>query len=311
MKLLFFDDFKLGVLKADGVVDVSQAVRDIPHTGPHDLISGLIARFADYRQPLEAAVARGQGTPLARVRIRPPLPKPSNIDCMAVNYMEDGTRSEPAPINAFHKSPSAIIGDSDTMVLPDVPATIFEGEAEVALVIGKRAADVRAAEAMSYVFGYVNFIDGSARGLPPAGNTFYQMKSRETFAPIGPYLVTADEVPDPHRLQIRLWVNGVLKQNFNTSDMAHKIPRCLEWVTSIHTLEPGDLLATGTNHRGLSAFQNGDLIELETEGLGRLRVHVHDDLKRTWARETRLERQEKSLEGTTPQLTGKHAPGPR
>jgi 2-keto-4-pentenoate hydratase/2-oxohepta-3-ene-1,7-dioic acid hydratase in catechol pathway len=311
MKILFFDDFKLGVLKADGVVDVSQTVREIPHTGPHDLINGLIARFADYRQPLEAAVTRGLAIPLSRVRIRPPLPKPSNVDCMAVNYMEDGTRTEPAPINAFHKSPGAIIGDGDTMVLPDVPATIFEGEAEVALVIGKRAAHVRAAEAMGYVFGYMNFIDGSARGLPPSGNTFYQMKSRDTFAPIGPYLVTADEVPDPHRLQVRLWVNGVLKQNFNTSDMAHKIPRCIEWVTSIHTLEPGDLLATGTNHRGLSAFQNGDLVELETEGLGRLRVNVRDDLKRTWARESRLERQEKSLEGTTPQLTGKHAPAPR
>ena len=308
MKLLFFDDFKLGVLKADAVVDVSDTVRSIPHTGPHNLISGLIERFADYKSRLEDVVARGRGVPLGQVKIRPPLPKPYNIDAMAVNYMEDGTRAEPAPINAFHKSPNAVIGDGDTMVLPDVPATIFEGEAEVALVIGKRASHVGAAEAMDHVFGYLNFIDGSARGLLPTGNTFYQMKSRDTFAPMGPYLVTADEVRDPHRLQVRLWVNGTLKQNFNTSDMAHKIPRCIEWVSSIHTLEPGDVLATGTNHRGLSAFQNGDRIELETEGLGRLRLNVRDDLKRTWARETRLERQEKKLEGTTPQLTGKHAP---
>src|SRR5881296_2727644 len=308
MKLLFFDDFKLGVLKGDTVVDVSQAVREIPHTGPHNLISGLIERFADYRAGLEKATADGKGTPIDKVRIRPPLPRPVNIDAMAVNYMEDGTRKEPAPINAFHKSPGCVIGDNDTMILPDVPATIFEGEAELALVIGKRAANVSAANAMEYVFGYVNFIDGSARGLPPSGNTFYQMKSRDTFAPMGPYLVTADEVRDPHRLQVRLWVNETLKQNFNTSDMAHKIPRCIEWVSSIHTLEPGDVLATGTNHRGLSAFQHGDLIELETEGLGRLRLHVRDDLKRTWARETRLERQETGLEGTTPQLTGKYAP---
>jgi 2-keto-4-pentenoate hydratase/2-oxohepta-3-ene-1,7-dioic acid hydratase in catechol pathway len=159
---------------------------------------------------------------------------------------------------------------------------------------------------MDHVFGYTNFIDGSARGLLPTGNTFYQMKSRDTFAPIGPWIVTADEISDPHRLQIKLWVNQVLKQNFNTSDMAHKIPRCVEWVTSIHTLEPGDILATGTNHRGLSAFQNGDVIELETEGLGRLRFNVRDDLKRTWARETRLERQEKKQEGTTPQTGGKY-----
>jgi 2-keto-4-pentenoate hydratase/2-oxohepta-3-ene-1,7-dioic acid hydratase in catechol pathway len=308
VKLLFFDDFRLGVLKADAVIDVSDTVRSIPHTGPHNLISGLIERFAEYKGRLEDVVARERGVPVGQVRIRPPLPKPYNIVAMAVNYMEDGTRAEPAPINAFHKSPNAVIGDGDTMVLPDVPATIFEGEAEVALVIGKRASHVSAAQAMDHVFGYLNFIDGSARGLLPSGNTFYQMKSRDTFAPMGPYLVTADEVRDPYRLQVRLWVNGTLKQNFNTSDMAHKIPRCIEWVSSIHTLEPGDVLATGTNHRGLSAFQNGDRIELETEGLGRLRLNVRDDLKRTWARETRLERQEKKLEGTTPQLTGKHAP---
>jgi Fumarylacetoacetate (FAA) hydrolase family len=102
-------------------------------------------------------------------------------------------------------------------------------------------------------------------------------------------------------------VNGILMQNYNTSDMAHKIPRCIEWVTSIHALEPGDVLALGTNHRGLNPFQDGDLVELETEPLGRLHVKIRDDLKRTWARETRLQRQEKGLEVPTPQLTGKYA----
>jgi 2-keto-4-pentenoate hydratase/2-oxohepta-3-ene-1,7-dioic acid hydratase in catechol pathway len=307
MKIVFFDDFKLGVLKGDAVVDVSRVVQDIPRLGPQDVIRGVIERFAELRPRLEAA-AQERGVPLDRVKIRPPLPKPANIVCMAVNYMEDGTRSEPAPINAFLKSPSAIIGNGDTMVLPDVPATIFEGEAEMAVIIGKRASHVSAANAMSYVFGYTNFIDGSARGLPPSGNTFYQMKSRDTFAPLGPYLVTADEIADPHRLQIRLSVNGTVKQNFNTDDMAHKIPRCIEWVTSIHALEPGDVLATGTNHRGLSAFQDGDVIEVETHGLGALRFNIRDPLKRTWDRETRLDRQQKGQEGTTPQLSGKHAP---
>ena len=157
MKLLFFDDFQLGVMKGNNVVDVSRA--------------------------------------------------------MAVNYMEDGTRDDPAPINAFHKSPNAVIGNGDTMVLPDVPATIFEGEAELALVIGKRASHVRAEDAYDYVFGYLNFVDGSARGLPPTGNTFYQMKSRDTFAPMGPWLVTADEISDPHNLQVKLLVNEELKQH--------------------------------------------------------------------------------------------------
>ncbi len=223
---------------------------------------------------------------------------------MAVNYMEDGTRDEPAPINAFQKSPNCVIGNGDTMVLPDMPATIFEGEAELALVIGKHASYVSEEEAMNYVFGYLNFIDGSARGVQP----FYQMKARGTFAPIGPYLVTADEVSNPQNLQVKLWVNGDLKQNYNTDDMAHKIPKTISWISSIHPLEPGDVIATGTNHRGLSAFQGGDLIELETEGLGRLSIHVQDDLKRKWSRESRLDRQEKGLAGTTPQLEGKYTP---
>src|SRR6266699_1381664 len=240
MKLLYFDDYKLGVLKGDRVVDVSAVVRDIPHTGPGDLINGLIARFDQYRGKLEDAAASGQVVPLSSVRVRPPLPKPENIDCMAVNYMEDGTRNAPAPINAFQKTANAICGPGDTMVLPDAPAAIFEGEAELALVMGKRASNVPAAKAMDYVFGYVNFIDGSARGVVPASNSFYQMKSRATFAPIGPFLVTADEIKDPLKLQVKLWVNGQLKQNYNTSDMAHKIARCIEWITSIHDLEPGD-----------------------------------------------------------------------
>jgi 2-keto-4-pentenoate hydratase/2-oxohepta-3-ene-1,7-dioic acid hydratase in catechol pathway len=309
MKLALFDNYRLGVVKGDGIVDVSAVVHDIPHTGPGNLMSGLIENFAAYRGKLEAAASAGKPVPLASVQLRAPLPRPGNIACMAVNYMEDGTRSAPAPLNGFHKAPSSIIGPGETMVLPDVPATIFEGEAEIAVVIGKRATRVSAADAMSYVFGYVNFIDGSARGLPPAGNVFFQMKSRDTFCPIGPFLVTADELPDPHKLPVKLWVNGEVKQNFNTDDMAHKIPRCIEWVTSIHTLEPGDILATGTNHRGLSAFMDGDTVELETQGLGRLSIKVRDDLKRTWSRETRLDRQNKGFDTPTPQISGKHAPG--
>lgn len=305
MKLLFFDDFRLGVVRGDEVVDVSAAVESVPHTGPHDLISGVIADFEAHRANLEAAAADGAGVALSSVRIRPPLPRPVTIACMAVNYMEDGTRDEPAPINAFQKAPSTIIGDGDTMVLPDVPASVFEGEAELALVIGRRATQVSAADAMDYIFGYTNFIDGSARGLHPG---FYQMKSRDTFAPIGPYIVTKDEIADPQKLQIQLFNNGELRQNFNTDDMAHQIARSIEFITSIHTLEPGDILATGTNHRGLNPFQDGDRIELETEGLGRLHINISDPLGRTWERATRLEMAERGGPATPPQQTGKYAP---
>ena len=107
MKLLYFNDYRLGVLKGDRVVDVTTVVQNVPHTGPGNLINGVIERWAELRGPIDKAAASGSnaasGLPVAQVKIRPPLPKPVNVDCMAVNYMEDGTRKEPAPINAFHK----------------------------------------------------------------------------------------------------------------------------------------------------------------------------------------------------------------
>ena len=163
-----------------------------------------------------------------------------------------------------------------------------------------------AADAESYIFGYTNFIDGSARGLPVAG--FYSMKSRATYAPIGPFIVTTDEVKDPNNLQVRLWNNEELMQDYSTADMLVKIPDAIEFVTKAHELEPGDILAMGTNHRGLHPFQDGQTVEIETEGLGRLHIKVQDDLKRTWERQTRLARKEAGLEGLPPQLTGKYGP---
>ncbi len=307
MRLAFFDDFRFGVVQGDIVVDVTDALTDIASGDPQSLMRAVIESWDTYTGVLARAAAANSGVPLASVRFRPPLPVPRNIDCMAVNYMENGTLAERPPINAFHKSASSVIGDGDTMVLPDVPATIFEGEAELAVVIGKRAVNVAASDAMSYVFGYTNLIDGSARGLPPAQNSFFQMKSRDTFCPIGPYIVTADEIADPQDLTVRLWNNGELMQDFTTGDMAHSIARSIEFLSAIHTLEPGDIVATGTNHRGLNPFMDADQVELEVEGLGRLHITVSDPLQRTWNRETRRQRQEAGTPGPTPQVSGKYA----
>jgi 2-keto-4-pentenoate hydratase/2-oxohepta-3-ene-1,7-dioic acid hydratase in catechol pathway len=308
VKICYFNDYRLGVVKGDQVVDVTDAVRDVPHLETRDIIIGLIARWDAYKGKVEKAAADGKGVALSSVKLRAPVPRPGNIDCMAVNYMEDGTLKEKPHINAFHKASNAIIGDGDTMVLPDVPATVFEGEAELALVIGKRATRVPASEAMGYIFGYTGFIDGSARGLPPPGNVFFQMKSRDTFAPTGPWIVTADEIADPQNLGITLTNNGAVMQKFNTNDMAHQIPRCIEWLSSIHTLEPGDIVATGTNHRGLNPFMDGDKIELTIEKIGTLHFNVKDEHKRTWARITRLQHKDSGKEGPhTPQTAGKYA----
>lgn len=283
MKLAYFDDFKLGVVRGNEVVEVSNLVQDIPHVGPHDLISRLIERFDQYRSRLEQAAQAGRGVPLSGVRLRAPLPKPGKMLNMAGNYLENGALKEPRPINGFLKSPNAVIGDGDTVVLPNAPVTIFHHEAECALVIGRRASRIKAAEAYSYVFGCVNYIDVSARGLgAPNADNFFQGKSWHTFAPMGPYLVTLDEIPDPQNLSVRLWVDGGLRQDYNTNDMGHKIPETLEWATSIVTLNPGDILALGTNHQGLGALQDGDKVEMEITGLGRLHVNVTDAQKRQW-----------------------------
>ena len=308
MKFIYFNDDRLGALTDRGVVDLTATVSHLPHRDRRDLILAVIPVFEDIKDHLAASLRTSPAVALDSVKLLPPIPRPRQIDCMAVNYMEDGTLEVPAPINGFHKSPSAIIGPEDTMVLPDAPAKIFEGEAELALVIGKTARNVAVADAMSHVFGYMNFIDGSARGLPPERNIFFQAKSRDSFAPIGPYLVTADEVPNPQNLKVKLWNNGAIKQDFNTDDMAHNIATSIAWVSSIHTMEAGDILATGTNHRGLNSFQDGDRIELEIEGLGRLAINVSDPLQRSWGRDTRRQHAEKGLPGAfTPQLAGKFA----
>lgn len=317
MKLGYFDDFRPGVVSGDRVFDLTATLADLPHRDTLDLMPALIADFAARRPTIEALIARGGGTPLSSVTLRAPLPRVRQIDCMATNYMENGTLSEPYPINAFHKTPSAVIGPGETMHLPDIPATVFEAEAEMAVVIGRRAVNVREEDAMDHVFGYMNFIDGSARGMPPGNNVFFQAKSRDSFAPTGPFIVTADEIADPQALPVRLRINGHLRQDFTTGDMAYPIARCIAWLSSIHVLEPGDIVATGTNHRGLCALHDGDEVEMEVEGLGPLPFKVSDPLRREWTRETRFEEAQKLVArgekapGTgvpARQITGKYAP---
>jgi 2-keto-4-pentenoate hydratase/2-oxohepta-3-ene-1,7-dioic acid hydratase in catechol pathway len=303
VKLAYFNDFRFGVVNGANIVDCTDLVEGEPHAHPGDIIKAVINKWSSYKGKLEEAAKSRAGVPVSSVRLRSPLPKPTNTICMAVNYMENGTRDAPAPINSFTKSALTIIGDGDTMVLPDVPATIFEGEAEIALVIANDTENVSQADAWGHIFGYTGFIDGSARGV----GDWFQMKSRATFAPVGPVLVTADEIGDPQNLRVQLRNNGVLKQDYNTNDMAHKIARCVEFVSNNHPLEAGDIIALGTNHRGLHAFQDGDKIELEIEKIGRLAINVSDPLKRAWGRETRLERTEAGQQGTAPQTAGKYA----
>ena len=292
MRFAFIDDFVPAVVVGDKVVDVSDILESIPRLKPQDLLEGLTGRFDEFRPQLETAANDRAGKPVDSVRFRPPVPQPGKLVCMAGNYMESGTIPKAYDVDAFLKAPSSIIGKGDTVVLPNIPADVFHHESELGVVIGKTASKVSAANALDHVFGYLNFMDVSARGISPNGNnSFWWQKSWDTFGPIGPWILTSDDVPNPQNLDIRLWNNGDLRHNFNTSDMARSVGEVIEWVSAEVTLNPGDIIATGTNHLGLGPLQDGEKVELEITGLGRLSVKIQDDQKRTWRRETVAEQE--------------------
>ena len=285
MKLVLFNDYRLGVIQGNRVVDAMAALEGLQFRRPQDLIEEVITRWDALKPKIEAAIRGQAGVPLDSVRLRPPVPKPTKLICAAVNYLEFGQR-EPAVLDAFLKSPTAVIGNGETCELPPAPASVFHHEPELALVIGKTATKVSQEDALSHVFGYTQFLDMSARGLQGAvGNSFFLGKCWDTFAPMGPALVTADEIPDPHNLQIRLWNNDEPRHDFPTSDMAHKIPELISEYSQINTLEPGDVIATGVNHQQIGAVQDGDVIRMEIKELGpSLVIKISDPLKRKWPR---------------------------
>jgi 2-keto-4-pentenoate hydratase/2-oxohepta-3-ene-1,7-dioic acid hydratase in catechol pathway len=285
VKLILFDDYRPGVLDGDVVCPLDALFDLDPAMRPQDRIVEVIERFADLRPTIEAHLATGATMPLAEVRLRPPLPRPGKIICARANYREGSDRA-PWPMDAFLKSPEAVIGPGETVVLPERLHDVFHHEAELAVVIGRETSNVPADAVMDHVFGYTGFMDVSARkGIGRPDGASFLGKSYNTFAPLGPAIVTADEIPDPHVLQVRYWVNGDLRHDYNTSDIEHGVPEFLEFLSSVMTLRPGDLVAMGTNHQQIGPLQDGDLAVLEIDGIGRLTVNVEDPLRRTWARE--------------------------
>ena len=283
MKLVLFDDIRLGILK-DGLVTEVTDVAGSFRSG-QELMEHVINTWNVTKARLEAAAQGRKNIPATELILSCPLPHPGKFVCVAANYLEFGQRP-PQELDAFLKGPTSALGPFGTIILPPVPATVFHHEAELGVVIGKTASYVKAPEAMDYVFGYLNFIDVSARGFRPMGrNSFFLGKARDTFAPMGPCIVTADEIPDPHSLDVKLWVDGQLRHDFNTNDMAHHIPELLEYFSTGMTLEPGDVLATGSNHQGVGPIQHGEMVEMEIDGLERLTVYVRDDLRREWPKE--------------------------
>lgn len=277
MKFAFYDDFELGLVVDDGIAPLDAAL-GLGGDTPQGRLETLIRRFEELKEPL-AALGERQDVrlPLTSVRLRPPVPRPTQFVCAIRNYLDGRPRS--AEPDFFLKSPRTLMGDQDTVELPPVEAHVFQHEAEVALVIGRDGTDVPKEEAMSHVFGYTAFLDISARKI---GNSFYLRKSFRTFGPLGPVLVTADEIVEPQALGVRMWVNDTLRQTFNTSQMDHSIDELISTVSRVSGLGVGDVIATGTYHLGMGPVQDGDVATVEIDQIGRLTAHVSDPSKRVW-----------------------------
>lgn len=274
MKVLRFNDNRVGVLKnGTHVVDLSSTVTYRAEKGPQRVLEEIIETFDTSRQSYDKMIEQESGVPLSSVKLLPPIPRPSKCLAAFVNYIDRPERNADNIHNEFfYKSPE-LLGPEGSVELPDIPqVVVYQPEAELAFVMGKKARHVKEDNAMNYVFGYIPFFDISARGM--TRRTHFLGKGMDTFGACGPWITTADEIRDPHSITVRSWVNGQLRQNYSTEHMAHKIPDLIAWVTRFVSLQPGDVIATGTYHPGLGPINDGDVLEIEIEKLGKARFFV-------------------------------------
>lgn len=284
VRIACFDDGRLGVVATDNtVVDVSDLLAVYDPLGPEDLLPDLINNFDALKEELERRTSRGGGKPLAATKLNSPVTRPSKIVCLIGNYKE-GTDRPPQIIDIFFKSPESINGHGGVVVLPPHEASIFHHEAEIAVIVGKDCKNLSEDEAMDAVFGYTGFNDVSARGTGRAGIASFLGKSFDTFGGFGPWITTADEIPDPQVLQITVDVNGERRQDYNTADMERPIKELMTYVSTICTLRAGDVICCGTNHQGLGSMQEGDACTVTVENIGSFTLHTIDPTRREWAR---------------------------
>jgi 2-keto-4-pentenoate hydratase/2-oxohepta-3-ene-1,7-dioic acid hydratase in catechol pathway len=261
-----------------------EAVMPVPGLSMLDLITVGQDTLADLNALHRTAM------PLAGAQLLAPIPSPRrNIFCVGLNYAEHAKESAEArgreakipkvPV-FFTKATHAVNGPYSDIPFDPAVSTQIDWEAELGVVIGRRGKNISQAGAMSYVFGYTVINDVSARDLQAAHGQFFKGKSLDGACPMGPWIVTADEVADPHALGIRCRVNGVIKQEAATSQMIFKIPALIESLSLGMTLEPGDVIATGTpSGVGFARtppefLKPGDVVECEVDGVGTIRNRV-------------------------------------
>jgi len=269
-----------------GCVDLNQLDPSLPTS-----VRGLLALGPERLRAIAEAVSKAEpAKPSGPVRIPPPIPDPPKIICLGLNYRdhaeETGAKIPEEPI-LFSKYASALIGPDEPILLPKISHEV-DYEAELVVVVGRPGRDIPQERAMEHVAGYTIGHDVSARDwqLRKPGGQWMAGKTFDTFAPVGPAVVTADEVPDPHNLDIRLRLNGRLMQDSNTDQLIFRIDETIAYLSRIFTLQPGDLIFTGTPPGvGMARkppiwLKPGDVTEVEIERLGTLRnpVQARDEL---------------------------------
>lgn len=272
---------KLGVKVAEGVLDVGAAQAALGVSAPLDLQGAMNGGLEALRKLVDLAAGRSE---LLRreeeLTLAPCVPAPQKLICVGLNYRrhaDEVKMARPTSPVLFGKFPNALAAAGESIPLPG-GAAHFDYEGELVIVMGRRTREVAVEEALDYVFGYSVGNDLSARDLQFRTTQWLLGKTCDKFCPIGPYLVTADEVPNPDQLAIRTWVNGEVRQDSNTQDMIFTCAQIISYASHYMTLEPGDVILTGTPEGVISGYPEerriwlraGDEVAVEIEGLGRL-----------------------------------------
>lgn len=271
MKLVSFDGTKIGVVRDGKVIDISDLV-GADGSWPPVAMNRLIADFAAYKPKIEAAMSR-PGTPIGQVKLTTPVPFPSKVIAYPVNYhdhaKEMGSNYRADLQGFFLKPPSSLSGASEPIVLPAISGRRIDHECELGIIIGKQVRDLPRERWEEAVFGYSCLIDVVIRGKEER----VARKGFDTFCPVGPWIITKDEVGDPSNLRGRLWVNDEIRQDANTKDLVLDVPGMVEMAAAISTLYPGDIIAAGTPS-GVGPIKAGDKVRIEFERIGEMTLDV-------------------------------------
>ena len=276
MKIALFNESKLGIVVEDRIYQIeSKEYWDA--SKPQDSLVQLMENFEDFNKNIEGLLKNSPSFLVDEVKLEAPIPKPGKIIAAPVNYylhqdeMNEQFNNAEYTIDQlgfFLKAPSSVIGPGETIKLP-FKERRTDHEAELAFIVGKKAKDVPASEAHNYIFGYFALMDITVRGKEDRP----WRKSFDTFTPIGPWIVTADEIGNPNELDFKLWVNEEVRHSANTSQLIYDCYKFFEAASAVMTLEPGDILTTGTPE-GVGPIVKGDQVRIAIDKIGEFSVDV-------------------------------------